>query len=88
MRWGSVNNALVVTGASIQDTQGLSNLNFQLLKQRGAVDEPTDLFREASRKVMTMASVVSRFRAVSNRKVVDPAPTASVSVEQSEEPTD
>ena len=42
LRWSSRNNALVVTGAIMQDVQGLNQPNRQLLRQRGAVGEPTD----------------------------------------------
>ncbi|KAG0300719.1 hypothetical protein BGZ98_008958 [Dissophora globulifera] len=38
--WRSKNDKLQVSNTSIQDTQGLSGLDIQLLKQRGAVGEP------------------------------------------------
>ncbi|KAG0220780.1 hypothetical protein BGX31_010539, partial [Mortierella sp. GBA43] len=46
---------------TIQDARGLSSLNKQLLKQRGAVGEPEFLFYEASKKVVAMASALSKF---------------------------
>jgi hypothetical protein len=51
-----------VTGASIQDVRGLGSHNKQLLRQRGAVGEPENQFREASKKVIAMVSVVSQMR--------------------------
>jgi WD40 repeat protein len=45
--WGATNGSLTVTGASIQDVHGLTPLNKQLLKQRGAEGEPEILFHEA-----------------------------------------
>jgi hypothetical protein len=40
LRWSSMKNALVVADTMIQDVKGLSPLNKQLLKQRGAVGVP------------------------------------------------
>ncbi|KAK3821637.1 MAG: WD40-repeat-containing domain protein [Benniella sp.] len=65
--WTAANGSFTVTGASIQDVQGLTSLNKQLLKQRGAEGEPENLFREASKKLITMASVVSQMRQPSDR---------------------
>ncbi|KAK3809385.1 MAG: WD40-repeat-containing domain protein [Benniella sp.] len=47
LRWSAANGALTVTGASIQGARGLTALNKQLLKQRGAVGE-----RRAKQKVV------------------------------------
>ncbi|KAF9346759.1 hypothetical protein BGX34_003636 [Mortierella sp. NVP85] len=41
--WSVINGSLTVTGASIQDVRGLSPLNKQLLRQRGAKNEPENL---------------------------------------------
>ncbi|KAK3824946.1 MAG: WD40-repeat-containing domain protein [Benniella sp.] len=84
LRWSSMNNALVVTGAIVQDVQGLSELNKQLLKQRGAVGEPSNPLRDASKKVATMASVVSQLVTASDNAVEERSPTA-VSVEHLEQ---
>jgi prophage tail gpP-like protein len=60
--WSSSAGALAVTGASIQGARGLTQVNKQLLKQRGAVGEPEHLLREASKRVLAMASVASRMK--------------------------
>jgi len=60
--WSATNGSLTVTGASIQDVRGLGSHNKQLLRQRGAVGEPENQFREASKKVIAMVSVVSQMR--------------------------
>ena len=39
LRWSSKHKVLAVAGASIQDATGLSQMNKQLLKQHGAVEE-------------------------------------------------
>jgi len=65
--WSVTNGLLTVTDASIQDVRGLSRLNKELLKQRGAVGEPQDLLHETSKKIGIMASVVSELKKSSNR---------------------
>jgi len=85
LRWSSMNNALTVTDAVIQDVQGLSQLNKQLLVQRGAVGEPTNSIREAGRKLAVMSSVVSSLKEATSGAPEEPVPDASVSVEQLEE---
>ena len=62
LQWSASNGALTMTGASIQGSCGLTALNKQLLKQRGAIGEPEHLLRETGKKVTTMASVVSKFK--------------------------
>jgi WD40 repeat protein len=81
--WAAPNGSLTVTGASIQDVRGLTSLNKQLLKQRGAKDEPENLLREASKKLITMASVVSQMRQPSGGMVPDSSsPITNISDEQ------
>jgi WD40 repeat protein len=80
--WGAIKGSLTVTGASIQDVRGLTSLNKQLLKQRGAVGEPEDLFREASKKLITMSSVVSQMRQPSDRMVQGSPSVTKISEEQ------
>ena len=41
----------------MQDVRGLTSLNKQLLKQRGIKGEPANQFHEASKTLITMASV-------------------------------
>ncbi|KAF9353956.1 hypothetical protein BGX34_011286 [Mortierella sp. NVP85] len=62
MRWRSTNGQLFVEEANIQDAHGLSDLNKRLLKQRGAVGDPTSRLRETSKKVVGMTSVVSNLK--------------------------
>ncbi|KAK3806074.1 MAG: hypothetical protein J3Q66DRAFT_422177 [Benniella sp.] len=62
MRWRSTNGQLTVEDACVQGVQGLNDLNRRLLKQRGATGEPSVPLREAGKKVMTMASVVSKLK--------------------------
>ncbi|KAK3828430.1 MAG: hypothetical protein J3Q66DRAFT_434963 [Benniella sp.] len=67
LHWGTVNGELNVEDTAIQNVQGLSQLNRQLLLQRGAVGEPVHRLREASKELATMASVVSQLKTPSNR---------------------
>ncbi|KAF9347017.1 hypothetical protein BGX34_003465, partial [Mortierella sp. NVP85] len=69
LRWSSMNNGLAVTDADIQDVQGLSQLNKQLLKQRGAIGEPAHRFRDASKRLTSMASMVSKLKLPPQNKV-------------------
>jgi hypothetical protein len=57
--WRPVHGGLDVVDTLIQDVHGSSQLDMQLLKQRGAMGEPFVRLREASKKVMSMASVIS-----------------------------
>jgi hypothetical protein len=84
LRWRALNNELFMKNVSIQDTRGLSQINKKLLEQRGAVGEPTHDFREASRKVTTMASAVSKLKSSSNMMVAG-SPTINPLVEQSDQ---
>jgi len=68
MRWSSTNGQLTLESACVQEVQGLSDLNKRLLKQRGATGEPSVRLREASTKVMTMASVVSKLKSSSSNE--------------------
>ena len=60
LRWRTTNGELSVRGASMLGVQGLSQLNRQLLEQRGAVDEPTGQLR-ATNQVVTIEPVTTRF---------------------------
>ncbi|KAF9347274.1 hypothetical protein BGX34_003278, partial [Mortierella sp. NVP85] len=70
--------SLTVTGALIQDVRGLSPPNKQLLKQRGTEGEPANLFRETNKKLITMASVVSRMRQPSDGVVPNSPPVTNI----------
>jgi len=65
MRWTSANGQLTVKDACVQDVRGLNDFNERLLKQHGATGEPGIRLREASKKVMRMASAVSKFKSSS-----------------------
>jgi tricorn protease-like protein len=60
MRWRSTNGQLGMEDANIQDVQGLGDFNKRLLKQRGAKGETNTRLREAGKKAMRTASVVSK----------------------------
>jgi len=85
LRWGATNGMLNVTDASIENVRGLSQLNKQLLKQRGAIGEPEDLLHEAGKKVATMASVVSKLKQLSGSSVLQSVPTRQDKQNQTEE---
>ncbi|KAF9363143.1 Mitochondrial distribution and morphology protein 35 [Mortierella sp. NVP85] len=63
------------------DAQGLSQLNKQLLMQRGAVGEPVQRLRETSKSLAIMASVVSKLKAPLGRTEREPVPAANVLTE-------
>jgi hypothetical protein len=65
--WGATNGSLTVIGASIQGVRGLNSLNKQLLNQRGAEGEPVNRLCESSKKLITMGSVISQWRQLSER---------------------
>jgi hypothetical protein len=58
--WAATNGSLTVTGASIHGVRGLTSLNEQLLKQRGAEGGPENMSRETSKMLITMTPVVSQ----------------------------
>ncbi|UUM21443.1 hypothetical protein [Mycoavidus sp. SF9855] len=60
--WSSTHEVLTATDTSIQDVKGLSAANKQLLKQCGAVGE-------ASKTLISMASVASKLKLPSNRDI-------------------
>jgi WD40 repeat protein len=57
--WAATSGSLTAGRALIQDVRGLTPLDKQLLKQRGAYDVPENLFREVSKTFIAMAFVVS-----------------------------
>ncbi|KAG0197033.1 hypothetical protein BGX31_005025, partial [Mortierella sp. GBA43] len=57
-----MNGALNLTGACIQDVHGLGQLNKELMKQRGADGEPIGHLQEAAKKVLGIASVLSKLK--------------------------
>ncbi|KAK3823347.1 MAG: hypothetical protein J3Q66DRAFT_437724 [Benniella sp.] len=47
--WSVTNGTLAVTGACIEGVRGLTGVNKQLLRQRGAIGEPLNLFHDSSK---------------------------------------
>jgi len=60
--WSSPNSALIVSDVVIQGVKGLSPLNMNLLKQRGARGEPVNRLRETGRRVMSVGALSSKSR--------------------------
>ncbi|KAF9357791.1 hypothetical protein BGX34_009222, partial [Mortierella sp. NVP85] len=56
--WSATNGALNMTGASIQGVRGLTHINEELLKQRGAVGEPDCLISMLSRHEQSSDGVI------------------------------
>jgi len=82
LHWTTMRGVLNVVGATIQNVQGLSQLNKQLLLQRGAVGEPVHLLRDISKKLAITASVVSKLKAPLDKTEESPALVTSLSIEQ------
>ncbi|KAF9343649.1 hypothetical protein BGX34_006527, partial [Mortierella sp. NVP85] len=61
-----------MTGASIQEARGLTALNEQLLKQRGAVGEPEHLLGEPSRKLSSKEPKDSELKETSDVPLEQP----------------
>jgi len=59
MRWRSANGQLTVEDACVQNVQGLSDLNKQLLDQRGAMGDLNLRLHEASKQVMGVSEFKS-----------------------------
>ncbi|KAF9360000.1 hypothetical protein BGX26_010837 [Mortierella sp. AD094] len=71
MCWSSSQDVLSVSKASIQDVQGLSQVNKTLLLQRGATGTPVSSLslREASKKIISLSSGVSKLKLSSNHEI-------------------
>jgi WD40 repeat protein len=69
--WINATGGLRVTGASVQGIRGLSQVNKKLLKQRGAEGEPESQLLEASKKVIAMASVMSKLKQSTGQATLD-----------------
>ncbi|KAK3828965.1 MAG: WD40-repeat-containing domain protein [Benniella sp.] len=85
LHWMIMTDALNMNGVSIQDAQGLSQLNKQLLVQRGVVGEPVNRLREVGKKVATMASVVSKLKTHSVKTEEDPVSASVFLMDQLEQ---
>ncbi|KAG0053362.1 hypothetical protein BGZ83_001256 [Gryganskiella cystojenkinii] len=66
----SMHESLTVSNTYIENVHGLSRINVQLLKQRFAVGEPIppSSFREASKKLISIASMVSQLKLQPNHR--------------------
>jgi hypothetical protein len=82
LEWGSTNGSLSTAGASIQDVRGLSRVNKELMKQRGAIGEPKSILREAGKKLLTMASALSNLKQTPHDTVPESSSAASHPDEQ------
>ena len=60
LEWKTTSGTLAVTGASIQGVHGLTGVNKQLLKQRGAIGEPKNVLRDTIKRLLAMTSVASK----------------------------
>jgi WD40 repeat protein len=69
-QWSASNGKLILIGATVQGVRGLTQLNKQLLKQRGAVGEPEYQLYAASKRLITMSSVISKLRQASSEVVL------------------
>jgi hypothetical protein len=80
LRWSSMNNGLAVSDAIIQDAQGLSELNRHLLRQRGTVGEPFNQFRNAGRRLTSLAATLNKFRMAARTAAASGAPIVASSI--------
>ncbi|KAG0347088.1 hypothetical protein BGZ54_005026, partial [Gamsiella multidivaricata] len=90
LHWSSMHDRLTVSNTSIQDVQGLSRINMRLLEQRGAVGKlvPPLGFREASKKIISMAFVAYKLKVPSNHSMMDTGATVDSSAVQSAKSVD
>ncbi|KAF9282107.1 hypothetical protein BGZ68_006209 [Mortierella alpina] len=52
LHWNSTHDRLVVTGANLENTQGLSDINMKLMEQRGAKGLSSGVVEEEQRKIL------------------------------------
>ncbi|KAF9287690.1 hypothetical protein BGZ68_001409 [Mortierella alpina] len=79
LHWSSSHAALVTSGTNIQDAEGLSKINAQLLKQRCAIGDPKPKFREVVDTQQSVKSAVSKWKELSNQSHSDPSSVISES---------
>ncbi|KAK3824941.1 MAG: hypothetical protein J3Q66DRAFT_97857 [Benniella sp.] len=82
LRWSSMNDVLAVTGSIKHGVQGSSQLDKQLLKQRGAVGDLMNLRPAAGKEASGIASVVSKHKMASSGAVEEQIHTSGVLVGQ------
>ena len=82
LRWSSMNDVLAVTGSIMHGVQGLSQLDKQLLKQRGAVGDLISPRPAAGKEVSGIPSVISKHKTASSGVVEEQIHTSGVLVGQ------
>ncbi|KAK3824937.1 MAG: hypothetical protein J3Q66DRAFT_97795 [Benniella sp.] len=82
LRWSSMNDVLAVTGSFKHGVQDSSQLDKQLLKQRGAVGDLMNLRPAADKEASGIASVVSKHKMASSGAVEEQIHTSGVLVGQ------
>jgi len=88
LQWRASNGALAVTGASIQGVRGLTRINKQLLKQRGAVGDHEHLLREASIKSTKLKEITEGTTEDTSPVANPPADQLKQLNQQAERPVD
>ncbi|KAF9901422.1 hypothetical protein EC991_006175 [Linnemannia zychae] len=84
LQWSSAHNRLTVSGASMEDARGLSTVNMRLLRQHGAVGNPTPAItlQTAGSVMNTVVSAVSKFDQLRSRKMTTSSFTVNAPVLQ------
>ncbi len=78
LSWISPHGELHVKNTLLEGVRGLSGMNTALLKQRGAVGEPTPLldFHQASKQLSSVTNVAAKFKQLAKRKTLGAFPAA------------
>ncbi len=76
LSWISPHGELNVKNTLLEGVRGLSKMNTALLKQRGAVGEPTPLldFQQASQQLSVVSAAAAKFKQLPKRKALDALP--------------
>ncbi|KAK3821649.1 MAG: quinon protein alcohol dehydrogenase-like superfamily [Benniella sp.] len=83
-RWRTVSGGLNLEETSVHDVRGLSQLDKQLLEQRGAEGEPSVRLREVAKNVASMVSVVSNLKQPSTEMALETSYISNTAAGQSE----
>ena len=87
LHWSATSGTLTLTEALVQDARGLSPLNEQLLKQRGAIGEPVSQVRGIDPKMSTVVSVASEIKQSSDEAAMDSL-VSNLSIDQPVQPVE
>ncbi|KAF9945394.1 hypothetical protein BGZ72_001374 [Mortierella alpina] len=73
LQWSSPHTSLNLKDTNIQNADGLTRMQIQLLQQRGNVGEPVPpmSIRTAGEKLVGMAATVKRLRNVPKKELLD-----------------